>query len=186
MKPRATYANVVATLALVVAMSGSAVAAQGLLTGKDIKNGSIAGKDLAKDTVTGKQVKESSLKTVPDAQKLGGAPASAYLKGGRDLHVVGAPGEPALEGGWDPGTPTAAFWKDSSGIVHLRGNVLEGTGTDGVVFTLPPGFRPAAPYADFAVASFVGTVSTLSIDSDGKVNWFVGTGSNQYLSLEGV
>lgn len=186
MKPRATYANLVSTLALVLALSGTAIAAQGLITGKDVKNGSLAGKDLRKDTVTGKQVKESSLTTVPDAQKLGGAPASAYLKGGLDLHVVDTPGEPALAGSWNPGDPAPAFWKDSAGIVHLRGNVLDGTGTDGLLFTLPAGFRPASPYADFVVASTVSKFNTLSINSNGEVYWYLGDGVASYMSLEGV
>lgn len=186
MKPRVSYANLVSTLALVLALSGTAIAAQGLITGKDVKNGSLAGKDLAKDTVTGKQVKESSLKTVPDAQKLGGAPASAYLKGGLDLHVVGQPGEPTLDAPWDPGTPAPAFWKDAQGVVHLRGYVVDGSGTNGSVFTLPSGFRPAESFADFVVAGVVGTYHTLSIDADGTIYWYKGSGDATYMSLEGV
>jgi hypothetical protein len=47
---------VVATLALFVALGGSAVAA-GMLTGKNIKNNSLTGKDVKNNSLTGKDVK---------------------------------------------------------------------------------------------------------------------------------
>ncbi len=55
-----TAALVVALLALVASLGGGSYAAQ-LLTGKDIKNGSITGKDIKKNSVKGKQVKDKSL-----------------------------------------------------------------------------------------------------------------------------
>jgi hypothetical protein len=55
-----TAALVVAMLALVASLGGGSYAAK-LLTGKDIKNGSITGKDIKKKSLTGKQVKDNSL-----------------------------------------------------------------------------------------------------------------------------
>lgn len=51
---------VVALIALTVALGGSAFAAT-LITGRDIKNGSITGKDIKNGTLTGKKVKSGSL-----------------------------------------------------------------------------------------------------------------------------
>ena len=48
------------------------------------------------------------------------------------------------------------------------------------------GFRPASDYADFVVASVIGTYHTLSINDDGTVFWFKGNGDISYMSLEGV
>jgi hypothetical protein len=55
-----TAALVVAMLALVASLGGGSFAAK-LITGKDIKNGSITGKDIKKKSLTGKQVKDKSL-----------------------------------------------------------------------------------------------------------------------------
>jgi hypothetical protein len=60
-----------------------------------------------------------------------------------DWHFVGAVGEPAFGAGWSNFNAIpdemAAYWKDSAGIVRLRGIVIGGTGT---IFTLPAGYRP--------------------------------------------
>jgi hypothetical protein len=73
-----SYANVVATVALFVALGGGAYAAV-TIDGKDLKARSVAGGKLKNDTLTGKQIKESKLKQVPNAAKLGGKPAKAFL-----------------------------------------------------------------------------------------------------------
>ena len=63
---RPSPALVVALLALVVAVGGTAYAS-GKINGAAIAGHSIAGSKLKKDTLTGKQVKESGLATVPHA-----------------------------------------------------------------------------------------------------------------------
>jgi hypothetical protein len=60
LSPRSTTALMVAILALVVALSTSATAAL-LITGGQIKNGTITKKDVKKDSLTGKQVKNKSI-----------------------------------------------------------------------------------------------------------------------------
>jgi hypothetical protein len=65
-RPRISYANVVATLALVLAVGGTSYAAIHL-NGKNLKNRSVAGKKLKKNTVTGTEVNESKLGKVPSA-----------------------------------------------------------------------------------------------------------------------
>ena len=57
---RPGYANVVATLALVVAMGGTSYAAV-KITGKDVKNSSLTGKDVKNESLTGKDLKKQSV-----------------------------------------------------------------------------------------------------------------------------
>ena len=73
---RPSPAMVVALIALFVALGGSGYAAI------SIKNGSLPGKKLKRNSVTGKQVRESTLKTVPQARsatQLGGLSAGDFL-----------------------------------------------------------------------------------------------------------
>jgi len=77
---------VVAVIALVVAATGTAVAAGEHLDGDSlIKKQSLSGDRLRDHTLTGLQIKLRALGTVPkakNAEELGGRPASAYLGGG--------------------------------------------------------------------------------------------------------
>jgi len=59
-------AVVIASAALFVALDGPTHAAN-LVSGKDIKNGSVTGKDVKNDSLTGADVSESSLGKVPAA-----------------------------------------------------------------------------------------------------------------------
>lgn len=56
-------------------------------------------------------------------------------------HIVGAVGEPTYQGAWVADGTGAQFMKDSLGFVHIQGSVQ--SGTTGVVFTLPVGYRPS-------------------------------------------
>jgi len=91
---------------------------------------------------------------VPSATDATNAGTASALSPPEAIHLVGAPGEPAFEGGSSnasapsvSGLPPAGFYKDHEGIVHLEGVVSVGTsttiGTLVPIFTLPPGFRPA-------------------------------------------
>jgi hypothetical protein len=84
---RLTYANVVATLALFIALGGSAVAAGQLINGGSIKPRTIPGNRLENHAITGRQVDPNQLGQVPqatraelarNASRLAGAPASSY------------------------------------------------------------------------------------------------------------
>ncbi|MCB8970271.1 MAG: hypothetical protein H6533_05600 [Thermoleophilales bacterium] len=72
MRKHVTFANVIALIALFVALGGTSYAVS-KLNGKDLVDGSVTGSKLAKDTLTGKQIKEKKLGTVPvsaDTEKL--------------------------------------------------------------------------------------------------------------------
>ena len=79
---RLTYANVVATIALFVAVGTGGAYAVSKIDGSDIRNHSLTGKEFKANSVGGKAIKESSLRPVPRAEnaaRLGGKPASRYL-----------------------------------------------------------------------------------------------------------
>lgn len=87
---------VVAIIALVVAASGTAVAASRLVNGDSlIKRDSLSGNRLKNGSVTGTKIKVSSLGEVPsakiaaNAQELGGRPASAYVPGTSSVAASG-------------------------------------------------------------------------------------------------
>jgi hypothetical protein len=100
-----------------------------------------------------------------NADKLDGKDASRFAtKPSEGWHEIGAAGEPKFWGGWSNATPpyicsvqspgcpeynTAGFYKDSLGIVHLKGSIKLDLGNcpagvcSSIAFRLPPGYRTA-------------------------------------------
>lgn len=79
---RLTYANVVATLALFLAVGTGGAYAVSKIDGSDIRKRSLTGKQFKSNSIGARVVKESSLRPVPRAQnsaRLGGQPASRFL-----------------------------------------------------------------------------------------------------------
>jgi hypothetical protein len=167
---------VVAVIALIVALSGSAIAASGIIikrssqlgknvvTSKQVKNGSLSGSDLSL----------ASIGTVPAASNAvhaNVADRASSIPSPEGFHLVGAPGEPSFQNGWNNvGTPyaTMAYWKDLEGVVHLRGSIAGGISP--TAFTLPAGYRPSGRLG-FAILGAGGNppVGTIAVDSSGTV-----------------
>jgi hypothetical protein len=155
-----SYANVGVTICLFLLLGGATAIAAGALgkntvgskqlkknavTAAKIKKNAVTTAKIKKDAVTGAKVNEATLETVPSANVANSlAPMEA-------THIVGAPGQPAFEGGssnWPPGVAVGinpvGFYKDHDGVVHLQGVAVAGPGPGIVpIFTLPAGFRPA-------------------------------------------
>ena len=187
MRPKLTYANVVATLALFIAIGGaSAFAASHLgknsvgtkqlkknsVTTAKIKKGAVTGAKVKKGTLTGKQINASTLGTVPTAQSANVANSVAPPEG---WHLVGTVGEPQFENNWHNAGTSAlvGFYKDREGMVHLKGTVAGGNANN-VIFNLPPGYRPAAgEFVRFAVGCdcplSLGTAPVTVLGADGGV-----------------
>lgn len=73
-----SYANVMATLAVFIALGGTSLAAL-QVTGRDIKDSSLTARDLRPETLGGKRIKESRLGVVPrarNADRLNGVTAA--------------------------------------------------------------------------------------------------------------
>lgn len=152
MRPKLTYANVVATLALFIAIGGASAFAASQLA----KN-SVGIKQLKKNAVTGAKVKNQSLTGADiNLAKLGTVPSATHAASADSIppaestHIVGAPGQPGFENGAENyplhpaglSFPQVGFYKDAFGVVHLEGAVKIPAG--GVAFTLPVGYRPAS------------------------------------------
>jgi hypothetical protein len=181
-RDRLTYANVVATLALFVALGGASYAAVTL--GK----GQVKSKNIARGAVKSKHVRDFSL-GVGDLQK-GVIPtpsAPTTVPPLEAFHLVGQPGEPAFQNSWVNQDPTnffpAGFAKDAFGVVHLRG--LVNAGTSSAIFQLPVGYRPgknmyfpasqaSGDYAELAI-SFSGLVSRNSFTAPSGAFYLDGT-----------
>jgi hypothetical protein len=170
MRPRLSYANVMATIAVFIALGGASYAAftppKNSIGSKQLKKNAVTAKKIKKNAVitakvkdeaitaakvkkgalTGAQINASTLGTVPLAESAKSAAVAGSLPPAEPWHEVGAPGEPTFYSGWKNvgfPTPTAGFYKDQLGIVHLKGEVAAPSGTEQFVFQLPPGFRPA-------------------------------------------
>lgn len=75
----------------------------------------------------------------------------------------------------------AGFYKDSAGIVHLRGTVKSGV-VGSAIFTLPAGYRPVRE--EIFACSTNNTIGRLDVAPTGDVT--LPTGSNVYASLDGI
>ena len=197
MRARLTYANVMATIAVFVALGGTSYAAI-KISGRNVKDRSLTGKDVKKNSLTGNEIKESRLREVPRARSATTAGTAATagsastagssdtantannLAPGEAFHEVGAPGEPAFEHGCSnlggSNRNTVGFYKDHEGVVHLKGWV-SCPGTDIAAFRLPEGYRPASG----KTLSLVGA----STDVDGLANYNV-NGSGIGSSVDGA
>lgn len=81
LRKRLTYANVMATLAVFIALGGSSYAAFSV-TGRNVKNSSLTYRDLRPDTLGGSRINESRLGTVRwarNADRLNGVTAERLL-----------------------------------------------------------------------------------------------------------
>jgi hypothetical protein len=216
LRSRLTYANLMATVAVFIALGGSSYAAitvtgknvkdssltgkdvkNSSLTGSDVKNSSLTGSDIRNNRLTGSDILESSLGKVPTAAAAdrAGTASNADTVGGKSASAF-APGSteglhsitPESDWSADVSGQPLGFWKDPWGDVHLQGAVVKATpATDGsTIFTLPSGYRPGSGYADFVQASSVGTFNWLDVGSTGGVTFFHGNGSTSYVSLEGI
>ena len=94
MRPRLSYANVVSTLALVLAVGTGGAWAATQISGSLIKKNTITGNKLKKATITHREINEAKLKEVPSAASatnaanalnsalLGGTGPEGFVKGG--------------------------------------------------------------------------------------------------------
>ena len=87
-RPVLTYANVVSTLCLFIVLGGGAYAAA-TIDGADLKARSVPATKIRRDALTGAEIKESTLRRVPDAAKLAGSAPSAFLRASRVASGLG-------------------------------------------------------------------------------------------------
>src|SRR3954454_11458635 len=115
LRGRLTYANVVATLALFVALGGSSYAAV-TLTGRNIKDSSLTGRDVKDKSLTGADVKDSSL-TGRDVRN--GSIGTDDLDPSLPASLRGAQGLQGPQGIQGPAGPVDGFNKTESDARYL-------------------------------------------------------------------
>jgi hypothetical protein len=164
-RSKLTYANVIATLALFIAIGGaSAFAASKLAKNsvgtKQIKNSAVTAAKIKKGTITGTQINLAKLGTVPSATAASTANTATTagtanaLAAMEPTRFVGASGQPPfldgssnVPGGGGLKFQEVGFYKDHEGVVHLTGAAKVGKESNpvaGLLFTLPPGDRPTS------------------------------------------
>lgn len=154
-----TYSNTISTIALFFALGGGLAWALELdsVFSKHIVDGQVRAPDIGRDQVGSVAIADgavgaSDLAPVEPRRFVGQVTPPEFGSGGegdcewRNLGAAGSPTDPI------------AFYKDPLGIVHLEGTAqaFDGPGGDkacnpssagdafdGIVFTLPPGYRPA-------------------------------------------
>ncbi len=173
---------VAGVLAVAVASSTGAYAAGALVTSSNqIKNGVVTGGDLKNGTV---KVKDLNAKAVTKFTQ----------KANEAWRSFNTPGNPTLQGFWQingDGYQAPGFRVDRDGVVHLRGavsiNANVASGSD--ITTLPAGYRPSACQM-FDVATFDGSGNqdpegAVQICADGKV-FMHQDGDDRFVALDGI
>jgi len=91
---------------------------------------------------------------------------------------------PVLDNGWinfGSDYNTAGYFKDSNGIVHLRGLIKDGI-YNYFIFRLPSGYRPSAKEVQMVISD--NTLGRVDIRPDGGV--YMMAGSTNWISLDGI
>jgi hypothetical protein len=187
MRRRLTYANVVATLALVFSMSGGALAANHYLISSTKQ---ISPKVLKKlkgnrgpTGLTGPQGKEGTPGKNGDEGKEGKAAT-----------IPGVKWQPiTLENGWEEygGYGAPSFTIDDQGFVHLSGALYGKDSTSSRIGVLPAGFRPTLAEAVWLRAAATNGLDgpelvDIEIGSNGEITAYPASGDEAFVSLEGV
>ncbi len=213
-RARITYANVVATLELFLALGGVGYAATQLpkssVGTRQLKTGAVTAAKIKAGAVTGAAVKDGSLGAADLAPgALAAGPAGAVGPAG-PAGVQGPPGEPGagltpatfIDAGlpdgepgcgahqgfvnWEPQTTEhVGYYRSPDGLVHLHGTGLQCLPDSGVVFVLPPGYRPLENVYFLSQDPSTREPIVVNISSNGEV--FSGLGNAELpISLDGI
>lgn len=101
---------------------------------------------------------------------------------------IGDTGAPAWQGGcsnYGYGFDPTGFWKDSGGVVYLRG-LVAGANTGDVIFTLPLGFRPDASYTHIFMTINNDSIGRVDVQANGYVLCANLVGGAGWISLNGI
>jgi hypothetical protein len=184
---------------------------------KQIKNNAITGAKIKNGAISGSKVQLSSLGTVPsavtattaakaatattaenatnathagNADTVGGKSASSFAPASAEpVHIVGDPGQVPFGAGWERAgvEMKPGFWKDPFGTVHLQGQAGRVTGTNDIIFTLPPGFRTTEEEFFVVYPSGGEGVTTIDVAPDGSVELFsFATGGDGFVGLGNI
>jgi hypothetical protein len=197
---KVTFANVIAAMALFIALGGLAVAAglpKNSVGSKQLKKNAVTAVKVKKHTLTGKQINLAKLGTVPEATH---AVSADTLPATEGSHLIGSAGNPPFENAAKAAPSEMgitiqppSYFKDQLGNVHLEGVIDTSEMTVPIAFHMPAGLRPpAGQLAVFPSGPEGGTVIiggsgvVLSgLDLGGGVLLSPG-GTNDFVTLSGI
>jgi hypothetical protein len=191
---RPSPAMIVASVALVVAATGTAVATTSKLTGPEVRKVvKIVNRRITKRAPA---LSVAHARSADVATNLGSAAASVFATKSDLAPVPVAP--LSLHNGWlsiagEAGAGPARAFRDQFGVVHLAGLIGRAGGSDPVALTLPGDLRPAYELELPAVCDLPGLIfnpqpGIVFIEKDGNIQPITTSGADCYerLSLDGI
>ena len=194
-RPKLSYANVMSTIAVFIALGGTSYAVarnsigtaqlkSNAVTSAKIKNGTVATGDLAPSARGGQRGPRGPQ----------GPPGTSGAGGGAvDLQPEAWHAFEFLNGWQNYGADTfgaAAYRKDKQGEVHLRGLVSQDGGTPThteTMMVLPPGYRPQVRQLFVTSSGNGDQAGGVIINTDGTIDWNFGSvAERDYTSLAGI
>jgi hypothetical protein len=186
-RPQLTYANVMSTIAVFLALGGTSYA---------VARNSVGNRELKRDAVTSSKIKDRSITTsdLSPAARLGSrGPRGAAGPPGA---VAGLPAAEAWAplsfgvgwGNFGSAYGKVSYRKDQFGRVHMRGLATRGAGLpvkDSVIGTLPPTHSP--PARMIFQANGGASDARVDIAPNGQILWNNGaTDEKDYTSFDGI
>ncbi|MEA2409760.1 MAG: hypothetical protein QOC77_321 [Thermoleophilaceae bacterium] len=173
-----TYANVMATVAVFIALGGGAYAAFKLPTNsvgaKQIKANAVTSSKIKDGSLLSKDFNPGQLPIGPQGpQGLKGdtgpqGPAGPGPAGPEEWHLVGSVvGEPQFRSNWrnNDASDPVRFYRDALGVVHLGGTAVPTSNTGNVMYTLPAGYRPSYSLSMVGLGCSTGAI-TVALNGD--------------------
>jgi hypothetical protein len=171
MRPKLTFASVASIAGLIIAVGGASV---------------FVAAQLAENSVGAGHLKKNAVSTakINTAQTTNAAQTANTAAQSEPWNEVGTPGEPQFGEGWadgGPSVPSVAFYKDPTGVVHLKGWADNDFDPHQRIFTLPPGFRPVKLVG--SIQELGGELVEVTINEAGEVRF---RGETLPVHLDGI
>jgi hypothetical protein len=200
-RPVLTYANVMSTLGVFIALGGTSYAvARNSIGTPQLKNNAVTSGKVRNGSLTAKDLAANALRAGPRGPRGQIGPAGPTGPAGPVGDAEAWKPLPYINGWTDYGNiwELGSYRKDQLGVVHLRGLVRQSTTgpVPAAITVLPPGYRPAHGrlFVVHTGESSAGAAvpgereGRVQVLSDGQVVWVQGATDpvSNYTSLEGI